>query len=177
MLLGQVDGELVQDSPVAAAESSEQAAVTVHDDETERVVVPKQFVQCLSVELVVTQVQRSVDWFVRLEVDVDLLRFAVLCKTGTDRGSVIRLQPPNNSAATSATNQERWRHRGTRVACEMSEMFQNSLESGSMNTMRLPPSDQRRVYSLEMSLFAIELKSVCIIFLKQETFHGFSETQ
>jgi hypothetical protein len=72
VLLGKIDGELVDDFTGVSAQSSEQSTVTIHDDETELLVRLKQLGQGLGVELVVAQVKGSVDGLEGLEIDVDL---------------------------------------------------------------------------------------------------------
>ena len=77
VLLGKIDGELVDDVSRVAAEGAEEGAVTVHDDEAELLVGLEQLGEGLGVELVVTEVQRRVDGLERLEVDVDLALLAL----------------------------------------------------------------------------------------------------
>ena len=59
-----------------ARESAEQRAVSIHDDETKLLVRLQQLAECLSVELVVTEVQGGVDGLEGLEVDIDLALLA-----------------------------------------------------------------------------------------------------
>ena len=70
VLLGQVDGELVQDLLVGALHGAVKRTVTVHDDEPERLVIHEQLIQGLGVELVVAQVEGRIDGLERLEVDI-----------------------------------------------------------------------------------------------------------
>lgn len=72
VLLGEIDGELVDNIPRVAAKRAEESAITVHDDEAELLIGLEQLGERLSVEFVVTEVQRGVDGLERLEVDVDL---------------------------------------------------------------------------------------------------------
>ena len=72
MLLGEIDRELVHDVSGVPAQRSEQRAIPVHDDEAKLLVGFKQFAQGLGVEFVIAQVERRVDRFERLEIDVDL---------------------------------------------------------------------------------------------------------
>mmetsp|Transcript_43083 Transcript_43083/g.87117 ORF Transcript_43083/g.87117 Transcript_43083/m.87117 type:complete len:426 (-) Transcript_43083:275-1552(-) len=85
VLLGQVHAELVQHLPARALQRPVQAAVAVHDDETEAVIVVQQLVERLCVELVVAQVQRRVDRLERFKVDVHLALLAVF---GDDEAAV-----------------------------------------------------------------------------------------
>ena len=57
VLLGKIDGELVDDLARVPRESSKQGTVSVHDDEAESRVGLEQLGKCLGVELVVTEVQ------------------------------------------------------------------------------------------------------------------------
>ncbi len=72
VFLWKIDRELVDDISGVSAESTEESSITIHDNETELLVIFKQLRKSLSVELVVAQVERGVDWSKRLEVDVDL---------------------------------------------------------------------------------------------------------
>lgn len=72
VLLGQINGETLDNLTSVTTESTKQSTVTVHDDETELLVGLEQFTQCLGVELVVTKVKRGVDGLERLEIDVNL---------------------------------------------------------------------------------------------------------
>lgn len=83
MLLGQIDGETLNDLTSVTTESTEQGTVTVHDNETELLVSLEQFTQCLSVELVVTKVERSVDGLERLEINVNLALLSFRCDNFT----------------------------------------------------------------------------------------------
>ncbi len=70
-------------SPTPYLESAEERAISIHDNESEAVVVSQQGRQGLGVELVITQVERGVDGLERLEIDVDLLLLALLGHDGT----------------------------------------------------------------------------------------------
>lgn len=78
VLLGQVDGELVENVAGVAAEGAKEGAVTIHDDEAKLAVVRQQGLQRLRVELVVAEVQRRVDRLERLKVNVHLLLLALV---------------------------------------------------------------------------------------------------
>lgn len=78
VLLGQIDGELVDDLAGVAAESTEEGTVTIHDDEAELLVRLEQLSESFGVELVVAKIQRGVDGLERLKVDVDLALLAFL---------------------------------------------------------------------------------------------------
>lgn len=56
-----------------------ETAVTVHDDESERFVVHEEFVEIFGVELVVAEVEGSVDGFERFKVDVYFAFFSFVC--------------------------------------------------------------------------------------------------
>lgn len=75
MLLGKIDRQTLQNLTSVTAEGTEERTVTVHDDKTELLVRLEQLTQSLSVELVVTQVERGVDWLEGLEINVN---FALL---------------------------------------------------------------------------------------------------
>lgn len=81
MLLGKIDGQTLQNLTSVTTEGTEERTVTVHDDETELLVRLKQLAQSLGVELVVTQVERSVDRLEGLEINVNL---ALLSFRGDD---------------------------------------------------------------------------------------------
>jgi hypothetical protein len=72
VLLGEIDRQTLQNLTSVTAEGTKERTVTVHDDETELLVRLQQLTQSLSVELVVTQVERSVDGLKGLEINVDL---------------------------------------------------------------------------------------------------------
>ena len=72
VLLGQIDGELLQDLSGIAGEGTEKGTVSVHDDEAILGVGLEQLAQSLGVELVVTEVEGGVDGLEGLEIDVDL---------------------------------------------------------------------------------------------------------
>lgn len=79
VLLGQIDGELLQDFSGVAGKGTEESTVAVHDDESILGVGLEQLAQGLGVELVVTEVQRGVDRLEGLEVDVDLPLLTLGC--------------------------------------------------------------------------------------------------
>lgn len=79
MLLGQVDGETLQDFSGIATEGTEKSAVTVHHNETELLVRLQQLAQGFGVELVVTKIEGGVDGLERLEVDVNLPLLSFRC--------------------------------------------------------------------------------------------------
>lgn len=81
MLLGKIDGQTLQNLTSVTAQSTEERTVTVHDDETELLVRLEQLAQGLGVELVVTQVERSVDRLEGLKINVNL---ALLAFRGDD---------------------------------------------------------------------------------------------
>lgn len=72
VLLGQIDGELVNDFARVTAQSTEKSSVTVHYDEAKLLVGLEELGKGLSVELVVAKVQRGVDRLEGLKIDVDL---------------------------------------------------------------------------------------------------------
>jgi hypothetical protein len=72
VLLGKIDRQTLQNLTSVTAKGTEERTVTVHDDETELLVRLEQLAQSLSVELVVTQVERGVDGLEGLKVDVNL---------------------------------------------------------------------------------------------------------
>jgi hypothetical protein len=78
VLLGKIDGELVDDLTGISAQGSEESTVTIHDDEAELLVGLEQLGQSLGMELVVTQVKGGVDGLEGLEIDVDLSLLAFL---------------------------------------------------------------------------------------------------
>jgi hypothetical protein len=78
VLLGKIDGELVDDLTGVSAQGSKESTVTIHDDEAELLVGLEQLGQSLGMELVVTQVKGGVDGLERLEIDVDLSLLAFL---------------------------------------------------------------------------------------------------
>lgn len=77
VLLWKIDGELVHNVSGVSAQGTEQSSVTIHDDESELLVILEQLGKSLSVELVVAKVEGGVDWSERLEVDVDLSLLAL----------------------------------------------------------------------------------------------------
>ena len=72
VLLGKIDAELLNDVSGVSTQRAEQCTVTIHDNETELLVRFEQLTESLGVELVVTEVQRGVDWLERFEVNVNL---------------------------------------------------------------------------------------------------------
>ncbi len=78
VLLGQINGELVNDFAGVAAERAKKRAVTVHDDESKFLVRVEKFCKSLGVELVVAEVERGVDGLEGLKVNIDLLLLAFL---------------------------------------------------------------------------------------------------
>lgn len=60
VLLGQINGELVDDFPGVACDGAEKGTVTIHDDESEFGVGFEQFLEGFGMEFVVTQVKRPV---------------------------------------------------------------------------------------------------------------------
>lgn len=62
-------------------ECTKQRSVTIHDNEAKLLVGLEQLTQCLCVEFVVTEVERSVDGLEGLKVDIDL---ALLSLSGND---------------------------------------------------------------------------------------------
>mmetsp|Transcript_6851 Transcript_6851/g.12224 ORF Transcript_6851/g.12224 Transcript_6851/m.12224 type:complete len:314 (+) Transcript_6851:1921-2862(+) len=85
MLLGKIDREFVQYLPPGALDGTVETSVTVHNDESEGLVVHEEFVEVLGVELVVTEVEGCVDAFEGFEVDVDFLLLPIV---GHDRAAV-----------------------------------------------------------------------------------------
>lgn len=79
VLLGQVDGEFVDDISSVAAQGAEESAVSVHDDEAEGLVGFEEFAESFGVEFVVAQVEGGIDGLEGLEVDVDFSFFAFRC--------------------------------------------------------------------------------------------------
>lgn len=76
MLLGQVDGETLQDFSGVATQGTEKRAVTIHHNEAELLVRLQQLTQGFGVELVVTKIERGVDGLEGFEVDVNLPFFS-----------------------------------------------------------------------------------------------------
>ena len=72
VLLGQVDAQFLEDFSGVATESTEEGAVTVHDDKTEALIRLKELTQGFCVELVVTEIERRVDGLEWFEVNVNL---------------------------------------------------------------------------------------------------------
>lgn len=81
MLLGQVDGQALQDLTSVTAQGTEERTVTVHDNEAELLVRLEQLAQGLGVELVVAKVKRGVDGLEGFKIDVNL---ALLALRGDD---------------------------------------------------------------------------------------------
>mmetsp|Transcript_13143 Transcript_13143/g.55199 ORF Transcript_13143/g.55199 Transcript_13143/m.55199 type:complete len:508 (+) Transcript_13143:683-2206(+) len=82
VLLGQIDGNLVDHLAVVPRERPEQTAVAVHHHEPVLVVALQELGEHLRVELVVAHVQRRVDGLEGLEVDVQLLLLALIRQHG-----------------------------------------------------------------------------------------------
>jgi len=78
MFFRQFNSEFVQHVSCVALQRAKQAAITVHNNETEFGVVGQQGLKRFRVKLVVTQIQRSVDRFEGLKVNVDLLLLVVI---------------------------------------------------------------------------------------------------
>ena len=76
---------LLDDVASISSERGEERPVSVHDDESESVVVGQKIGQRFSVELVIAKVERSVDRLERLEIDCDFLFFSFVCH---DRAAV-----------------------------------------------------------------------------------------
>ena len=72
VLLGKIDGELVDDVAGVSTKRTEQGTVTIHNDETELLVGVEKLGESFGVELVVAKVEGGVDGLERLEIDVDL---------------------------------------------------------------------------------------------------------
>ena len=64
VLLGEVDGEFVDDFTGVTGDSTEKGTVTVHDDETKFRIGFEEFLECFGVEFVVTKVKGTVEEFV-----------------------------------------------------------------------------------------------------------------
>lgn len=77
MLLGEIDGQTLQNLTSVTAKGTEQRTITVHDDETELLVRLEQLTQGLGVELVVTKVERGVNGLEGLEINVNLALLAL----------------------------------------------------------------------------------------------------
>ena len=92
VLLWKIDGELVHNVSGVSREGTEESSVTIHDDETELLVILEELGEGLSVEFVVAKVEGGVDWTERLEVDIDLslLAFGGQDFTTVDNESVWR---------------------------------------------------------------------------------------
>mmetsp|Transcript_6559 Transcript_6559/g.12000 ORF Transcript_6559/g.12000 Transcript_6559/m.12000 type:complete len:219 (-) Transcript_6559:9-665(-) len=73
----------MQNLAVVARERTEERAVTVHNNEAILLVTLQKLAQSLGVELIVAEIKRRVDGLERLEVDVQLLFFAVVCHDGS----------------------------------------------------------------------------------------------
>jgi len=82
VLLGQVDLDLVDDFLGVAADCAVEGAIAVNDNEAELVVLLHELHQGLSVELVVTEIQRGVERLERLKVNVDHLLLALIRQNG-----------------------------------------------------------------------------------------------
>ena len=64
VLLGEVDGEFVDDFTGVTGDSTEKGTVTVHDDETKFRIGFEELLECFGVEFVVTKVKGTVEEFV-----------------------------------------------------------------------------------------------------------------
>ena len=78
VLFGKLHAEFVDNLSRVAENSAKQAAISVHDDESELLVVFEQFGQRFDVKLVVAEVQRSVDGPEGLKIYCDLTLLAVI---------------------------------------------------------------------------------------------------
>ena len=76
MLLRKINRQTLQNLTSVTAQGTEERTVTVHDNETKLLVRLEQLAQSLSVELVVTKVERGVDGLEGLEVNVNLALFS-----------------------------------------------------------------------------------------------------
>jgi hypothetical protein len=75
----------VHDLSRVSAQSTEERAVTVHDDKAELLVGFQQLTESLGVELVVTEIERCIDRLKRFKVDVN---FPLLSFRGDDFATV-----------------------------------------------------------------------------------------
>lgn len=78
VLLGQIDRKLVQHLSVVPAQRPVQRPMPVHHNEPVPLIRLHQLTESLGVELVIAQVERCIDWFERLKVDVHLLFLALV---------------------------------------------------------------------------------------------------
>lgn len=72
VFLWQVNGKLVDHISGISAKRSEQGTITVHDDEAKLLIRFQELAQGFSMEFVITEVQRGVDWLEGLKIDIDL---------------------------------------------------------------------------------------------------------
>jgi hypothetical protein len=89
MLLGQVDGEFMDDFAGVSGEGAKETAVPVHDDKSESGVVFEEFVEGFGVEFIVAEVQGSVDRFEGFEINVEFALFAFVCDDVTAQKVII----------------------------------------------------------------------------------------
>jgi len=64
-----------------ARQGPEKRTVTIHNDKAELLIRLEQFAQSLSMELIVAEIERSIDGLERLKIDID---FALLSFAGDD---------------------------------------------------------------------------------------------
>lgn len=79
VFLWQIDREFLHHFPGIAAKCAEQGSVSIHNDEAKFLVGLKQLAQCLGMEFVVTKVERGVDRFEWLKINIDPPLFAFAC--------------------------------------------------------------------------------------------------
>ena len=78
VLFGKLHTELVDDLASVAENGAEEAAVSVHDDESKLLIILKQFRERFDVEFVVAQVERSIYGPERLKIYCHLTLFAII---------------------------------------------------------------------------------------------------
>jgi hypothetical protein len=78
VLLGQVHSELVQHLSRVPLQSAVKTTITIHHDKTKLIIILEQLIECFSVKLIVAQVQRGIDWFEGLEIDIYALFLAII---------------------------------------------------------------------------------------------------
>ena len=83
VLLWKIDGELVHNVSGVSGKGTKKCSVTIHDNETELLVILEELSEGLGVELIVAKVEGGIDWPERLEVDVDLSLLAFGCQDFT----------------------------------------------------------------------------------------------